>query len=147
MSWCLDCFRLACCIAERRIPTFTSESEKCESVLTEFSSSLNFSSVPAAQEWCHQHGVRDLKDGYVLGLSAESGPLLPTSAVARKALLLQEIQTRWEEILQELKFKTAKEQLPGKRVSVRVLKGKWQGSYMAQAPGFDNHRYPASAYV
>ncbi|CAE7540805.1 unnamed protein product, partial [Symbiodinium necroappetens] len=70
-------------------------------------------------EWCHQHGVRDLK----------------------------EIQTRWEEILQELKFKTAKEQLPGKRVSVRVLKGKWQGSYMAQAPGFDNHRYPASAYV
>eukprot|EP00439_Symbiodinium_sp_Y106_P019420 s4442_g2.t1 len=55
-------------------------------------------------EWCHQHGVRALK----------------------------EIQPRWEDILLELKLKTAKEQLPGKRVSVRVLKGKWQGSYMAQ---------------
>ena len=46
---------------------------------------------------------------------------------------LQDIQAKWEDILQDLKLKTAKEQLPGKRVSVRVLKGKWQGSYMAQA--------------
>ncbi|CAK9054565.1 unnamed protein product [Durusdinium trenchii] len=44
---------------------------------------------------------------------------------------LKEIQVKWEGILQDLKLKTAKEQLPGKKVSVRVLVGKWQGTYMA----------------
>ena len=41
------------------------------------------------------------------------------------------VEVKWEGILQDLKLKTAKEQLPGKKVSVRVLVGKWQGTYMA----------------
>ena len=54
-------------------------------------------------EWCEEHQVNKLKA----------------------------IQVKWEDILQDLKLKTAKEQLPGKKVSVRVLLGKWQGTYMA----------------
>ena len=41
-------------------------------------------------------------------------------------------EAKWEDILQDLKLKTAKEQLPGKKVSVQVLVGKWKGSYMAK---------------
>ena len=84
----------------------------------------------AREEWCHQHGVRALKDGCAVG---SSGPVIASSSGEKSLAALQEIQPRWEDILLELKLKTAKEQLPGKRVSVRVLKGKWQGSYMAQA--------------
>ena len=54
-------------------------------------------------EWCQEHGVTVLKH----------------------------IQGKWEDILQDLKLKTAKAELPGKKVSVRVLLGKWQGTYMA----------------
>eukprot|EP00931_Biecheleriopsis_adriatica_P002559 TRINITY_DN103500_c0_g1_i1.p1 TRINITY_DN103500_c0_g1~~TRINITY_DN103500_c0_g1_i1.p1 ORF type:complete len:180 (-),score=64.64 TRINITY_DN103500_c0_g1_i1:43-582(-) len=51
--------------------------------------------------------------------------------VENGAVLLEEVQDNWDDILTELKMKTAKEQLPGKRVNVQVLFGKWQGSYVA----------------
>ena len=50
----------------------------------------------------------------------------------RKLKTLKEIQSKWDIILQDLKLKTAKAELPGKKVSVQVLVGKWQGTYMAQ---------------
>lgn len=45
--------------------------------------------------------------------------------------LLKHIKVKWEDILQDLKLKIAKAELPGTKVSVEVLVGKWQGSYMA----------------
>lgn len=49
-----------------------------------------------------------------------------------KVKTLKEIESKWEIILQDLKLKTAKAELPGQKVSVQVLVGKWQGTYIAK---------------
>lgn len=76
-------------------------------------------SIAGLEEWLEELGLEEYLED-VLEWCGEN-----------QVQRLKQIQAKWDDILQDLKLKTAKAELPGKKVSVQVLVGKWQGTYLA----------------